>query len=176
VAAGRTLAGFLRPVVAGVEPASKPAPTVSGSGEPSRKAGTRPRADRCPRCAPGFRYQFPSFDLLSRPYSWHIRVANALRYNWNAFGDDQTRAGSLRIVFDHELRRNVLWCTTQASKRGHDHSIWQMEVADLDGVQERNHQDKSFRKGVLFLWKFRRMEVGQPDFPCYMQSVQIGID
>src|SRR5271168_4821633 len=35
---------------------SKPAPTASASADPSRKVDPRPRADRCPRCTPGFRY------------------------------------------------------------------------------------------------------------------------
>jgi hypothetical protein len=80
------------------------------------------------------RHQFPAFDLLRRPNPRHIRVANTLRHNRDAFGDDQARTGTLCIVFGHELRRNVLWCATQAGKRSHDNPVRQMDVADLDGI------------------------------------------
>src|ERR1039458_7581572 len=83
------------------------------------------------RLADGYRR---AHGLLTSEEIRHIRVANALRYNRDAFGDDQACTRTLCIVFDHESRRNVLWCATQASKRSHNNPARKVDLADLDGV------------------------------------------
>src|ERR1035438_10405678 len=96
-------------------------------------------------------HHLPGFDFLRRPDPRHIRIANTLWRNRDALGDDQAGTGTLGIVFDHELRRNVVKRAAEASKRSHNNPIRQMDVADLDGVQQRNHGDESFLKSVLLL-------------------------
>jgi hypothetical protein len=82
----------------------------------------------------GFSHRLPGIGLLLRPDARDIRVADALRHNRNALGDDQAGSGALCVVFDHKRRRKVVSRAAQASQGTHDHTIRQCDFANLNRI------------------------------------------
>ncbi len=82
---------------------------------------------------------FPAFHLRLRPDAGYARIADALRRDRHAFGDDHTGRRPLRIVFGHQRIGDLARAGAQPRQRRHQDTVRQGQVADDDRVEKRGH-------------------------------------
>ena len=81
----------------------------------------------------------PGFGLLFGPEAGNVGVAYAEGVDGCAFGEDEAGGGALGVVVGHDGRGDVVGRAAKAGERGHEDAVGEVEVAELDGVEERWH-------------------------------------
>ncbi|MCY1521783.1 hypothetical protein D9M68_566100 [compost metagenome] len=81
----------------------------------------------------------PALDLLGRPQPRRVRVAHALRGNGRGLGQDQTGAGALRVVLDHQVVGHAARIGVHARQGRHDDAVGQRQVTDAQGFEKLAH-------------------------------------
>ena len=71
----------------------------------------------------------PGFDLFARPDAGDVGVADAERVDGDAFGDDESGGGALRVVLGDDGRGDVVGGAAEAGERSHEDAVGEVEVA-----------------------------------------------
>jgi len=87
----------------------------------------------------GFGHALPAVELLGAVEAGHVGVALALVADGGGFGDEQARAGALRIVGGGDVGRNGVRRAV-ARERRHDDAVGELQVAGLYGVEKGGHR------------------------------------
>ena len=84
-------------------------------------------------------YRTPGADLFLGPDARGIEIALGHRTDRTCFRDDQAGTGPLAIVFNGQWPRLVAFDSTIARQRGHDNTVGQLDITDLDRIEESWH-------------------------------------
>src|SRR5579863_4891567 len=79
----------------------------------------------------------PSGPLFFRVNSGRTVPSVPLLADESAFGDDEASTRALRIVFTHQIGRDLpLIIGTRARQRGHNDAVLQLQIAKREGREE----------------------------------------
>src|SRR5882757_6727972 len=81
----------------------------------------------------------PGFGLLLRPQAGDVGVTDAHGVDGCGLGEDESGARAMGVVVDHDGGGDVVGGAAQAGERGHEDSVGEVEVTELDGVEEGGH-------------------------------------
>ena len=76
---------------------------------------------------------------MLRPEAGDVGVTDAEGVDGCAFGDDEAGSGALGVVVDHDGSGDVVGGAAQAGERGHEDSVGEVEITELDGVEKGRH-------------------------------------
>ena len=80
---------------------------------------------------------FQASTCCLRPEAGDVGVADSEGVDGCAFGEDEPGGGALGVVVDHDGRRDVVGRAAEAGEGRHEDAVGEVEVADLDGIEER---------------------------------------
>ena len=78
------------------------------------------------------RDRFPGLDLLAAPDARRVRPSQPLPADAGCFGEDESRAGALRVIGPHQLGRHMFACGAAPGQRRHQRPIGRGDSAKLD--------------------------------------------
>src|SRR5258708_39055983 len=84
-------------------------------------------------------HPFPARDLFFRPDPWGIRIPDARRRDRSRFGNNQTGAGALLVVFSHQFIGNASIARSASGQWSHDYAIGKVPITDLNRVLQCHH-------------------------------------
>jgi hypothetical protein len=75
----------------------------------------------------------------------HALVADALRHDRHALGDQQAGRGALGVVVGHQGVGDLGRTGPQAGQRRHDDAVGQLQVAETKRIEQSGHEAISER-------------------------------
>ena len=88
--------------------------------------------------------ELPVRDLFVSPQPRRERPAEAFAADARRLGDDQTRAGPLRVIVGHQGGRYRILRRAPAGERGHQDAARAGDRPEPDGIEQAGHEGGSF--------------------------------
>ena len=89
----------------------------------------------------------PSGDLCVGIDTRGVRVTMAAGRDRSGLGDDQARAGTLGVIFRHQVRRDIGALGATTGQRRHQNAVRQRQGADFEGSEKGGHVSEETGEG-----------------------------